>query len=247
MTLLTQDQEPYMLAIGDGAYFITYDKTISDYPIIEFLDGRNVEFERKANRITAIIGRKYYDYKDENYMLIDRRSTELFIDDNGKNQRMALIENNLYKLENNNSNKVLKEVPLKEIPQTSTLKAKIYFKNINKILAEPCIYKLDKSTQRGNSVLDSKLDLLDDLDQNISQASITTRLSTPVEYIPNGLVEYDREGNPKEIQRYDRRYIKLPSDFNSATGIENTKIETTQPLLNFQQYNDATLKIVHKF
>lgn len=247
MTLLTQDQEPYMLAIGDGAYFINYDKTISDYPIIDFLDGRNVEFERKANRITAIIGRKYYDYKDENYMLIDRRSTELFIDDNGKNQRMAVIENNLYKLENNNSNKVLKEVPLKEIPQTSTLKAKIYFKNINKILAEPCIYKLDKSTQRGKSVLDSKLDLLDDLDQNISQASITTRLSTPVEYIPNGLVEYDREGNPKEIQRYDRRYIKLPSDFNSATGIENTKIETTQPLLNFQQYNDASLEIVHNF
>ena len=142
-------------------------------------------------------------------MLIDRRSTEIFIDDNGKNQRMALIENNLYKLENNNSNKVLKEVSLKEIPQTSALKPKIYFKNINKILAEPCIYKLDKSTQRGKSVLDSKLDLLDDLDQNLSQSSITTRLSTPVEYVPNGLVEYDREGNPKEIKEYDRRYIKL--------------------------------------
>ena len=89
--------------------------------------------------------------------------------------------------------------------------------------------------------------MLDDLDQNLSQASITTRLSTPVEYVPNGLVEYDREGNPKEIQRYDRRYIKLPSDFNSATGIENTKIETTQPLLNFQQYNDASLEIIHNF
>ena len=48
--LLTQDQ-PYA---SIGAYFINYDKTISDYPIIEFLDGRNVEFERKANRITII-------------------------------------------------------------------------------------------------------------------------------------------------------------------------------------------------
>lgn len=246
-TILIQDQEPYMLVIGDGAYFINYDKSESNYPIIEFLDGRNVEFERKGNRITAIIGRKYYTYKDENYMLIDRRSTQLFKDENGKTQRMATIENNLYKLENDYSNNVVCEVSLKEVPETSGLKATIYFKNIDQMLAEPCIYKYDKSTKRGKSVLDSKIDLLDDLDQNISQASITTRLSTPVEYIPNGLMEYDNEGRPKEMQRYDRRYVKLPSDLNSATGIENTKIETTQPILNFQQYSNASLEIIHNF
>ena len=160
---------------------------------------------------------------------------------------MALDENNLYKLENNNSNKVLK-VSLKEIPQrpVHSQNLKYILKNINKILAEPCIYKLDKSTQRGKSVLDSKLDLLDDLDQNLSQSSITTRLSTPVEYVPNGLVEYDREGNPKEIQRYDRRYIKLPSDFNSATGIENTKNRNNTTIIKLPAIQRCILQIIHK-
>ncbi|HPJ87187.1 MAG TPA: hypothetical protein PLU55_03680, partial [Candidatus Pacearchaeota archaeon] len=33
-TLMDQDQLPYMLAVGDGAFFINYDKSISDFPMI---------------------------------------------------------------------------------------------------------------------------------------------------------------------------------------------------------------------
>lgn len=246
--MLLQDQCPYMLVVGDGAYFLNNDKKISDLPIIDFLDGRNVEFEKKGKRITAITGRKYYSYDNKRYMLMDRRSTELFIDDKGKHRRMATIENDLYELENNTTEEVKCKVPLNTIPDTEELKEKISFKKIDQILAVPCIYKIDKSTGRGKSVYDSKLDLLDDLDQNLSQSSVTTRLSTPVEYIPENLIEADEDGNRKPLERFDRRYLIIASDKNSATGIDGgSKIQTTQPVLNFQQYNDASLEIVHNF
>ena len=158
---------------------------------------------------------------------------------------MAVIEYNLYELVNDKTAKVKAWVELNTIPQTASLKKRIEFRDIDEMLAVPCIYKYDKANKRGKSIFDTKLDLFDDLDQNLSQSSLTTRLSTPAEYVPDSLIEYDDKGEPKKFQRYDRRYIVLPHDKDSATGIEGAKVQTTQPILNFEQYSTQSLEIVH--
>ena len=243
-TTLNQDQVPYTMVIGDGAWFINIDKDIDENnPILEFIDGRNIEFERSANRITAIIARKYYIHEDKAYMLTDKRSTVFSKDrKTGKRKRMATVEYNLYQLENATSHQVSKKVNLNTIPQTKDLE-NLEFLNFDFMLAVPTMYRYDKENERGESFFSGKLDLFDDLDQSKSQKSNVTRMSTPVDYIPEEAIEYDGEGNPKKPSRFDRRYIVLKSAKNSV-GQNTERVETTQPALNFNQYSDQELEII---
>lgn len=234
-SILKQEQETYTMVVGDGAYFINIDTELSEYPIIEFIDGRNVEFERKANRITAITARKYYTHNDKGYMLTDRRSTRLIVEEGGKSKkRVATVEYNLYELANLSSEEAVKEVDLKTIPDTEALE-NLEFLNINTMLAVPCIYRYNKNTERGESFYASKLDLFDDLDQSKSQSSNTTRLSTPVDYLPEALLNYDENGKVIPPKKYDRRFLTVRGDKNSV-GQNMNEIVTTQPQLNTSGY-----------
>lgn len=240
----SDDQLPYGMVVGDGAYFINIDPDLSDYPIIEFIDGRNVEFERKANRITSVIARKYYVYNDKGYMLTDTRSTKVIKDEHGKKKRVATVEYHLYELVNPSTDEVRTEVELNKIPDTALLE-NLEYHNIDIMLAVPVVFNYDKDSKRGKSFFAGKLDLFDDLDQSISQTSNVTRLSTPVDYIPEGLIDYDKNGRPKNPKRYDRRFVVLPADRN-AVGQNLSEVKTTQPSLNFSQYNEDQLEIVMK-
>jgi len=242
----SDDQLPYAMVIGDGAYFVNIDLNISeDSPLIEFIDGRNVDFDRQANLITAITARKYYIYKDKGYMLTDKRSTKIITDEkNGKKKRIATVEYHLYELVNWSSDEVKEEVALDTIPETKGLES-LEYHSINCMLAVPVVYNLDKEAGRGKSFYAGKLDLCDDLDQSISQSSLVTKLSTPVDYVPEELLDFDEEGKPKKINRYDRRYVVLPGDKNSV-GQNTNKIETTQPQLDFSKYDQNQLEILMK-
>jgi hypothetical protein len=238
-----QEQCTYTMVIGDGAYFVNIDEDLSEYPIIEYIDGRNIEFERKANRIIAITARKYYSYNDKNYMLTDRRSTKWAEDaKTGKRKRIATVEYNLYELSNVGSDEVSKAVELDTIPDTTGLE-NLEYPDINVMLAVPCLYRYNKNTERGDSFFTGKLDLFDDLDQSKSQSSNTNRLSTPVDYIPEGLMEYTSEGKPIPPKRYDRRFVTMPADLN-AVGQNLNQIHTSQPQLNFEQYTKEQLQLI---
>ena len=80
-TTYKRKQVPLMLAIGDGVFTVTYNKNISNKPIIEFIDGRNCAFEWFGDICTTVYTRKYYSHNKKNYMLLEKRST---INENGK-------------------------------------------------------------------------------------------------------------------------------------------------------------------
>ena len=235
------------MVVGDGAFFINIDRDLSDYPIIEFIDGRNIEFERKANRIISITARKYYRHKNKGYMLTDKRSTKLITTKNGKKKRVSTIEYHLYELEGIDTDEVKQEVKIDTIPQTKGLKDWVdnnyCFYGIDKMLAVPCVFRYNKNTKRGESFYAGKLDLFDDLDQSKSQKSNVTKLSTPVDYIPEELIDYDDDGNPMTPNRYDRRYLVVKGDRNSV-GQNTNQVITTQPDLNFEQYTNQELDIL---
>lgn len=245
--VLVQEQAPYTMVVGDGAFFINIDRGLSDYPIIEFIDGRNIEFERKANRIISITARKYYRHKNKGYMLTDKRSTKLTTTKNGKKKRVSTIEYHLYELDGIDTDEVKREVEIDIIPQTKGLKDWVdndyCFYGIDKMLAVPCVFRYNKNTKRGESFFAGKLDLFDDLDQSKSQKSNVTKLSTPVDYIPEELIDYDDDGNPMTPNRYDRRYLVVKGDRNSV-GQNTNQVITTQPDLNFEQYTNQELDIL---
>lgn len=239
---LKQLQEPLTMVIGDGVYLPSIDREISDSPIIEFIDGRNVNFEWKANKIVGVTVRRFYQHEKKGYCLFERRGT---ITENveGIKKRKATIEYKLFTLKNSNTEEINQELSLKTIPQTVELED-LVFNHIDTMLAVPTIFDLDIENKRGLSMFASKLDLFDDLDQTLSQASNTVRLSTPVEYFPEGLIDNRADGRIVAPNRYDRRYVTVPGDRNSV-GQNTNKVETTQPELQFDKYNENALEILH--
>ena len=241
--LLKENQTPYMMVVGDGAYFINIDRELSDYPIVEFIDGRNIDYEVFANRIVSVTARKYYLHENKGYLLTDKRSTKWVKDElTNKRCRISTVEYKLYELVDAGNEETKREISLNSIPQTARLQS-VEFKYIPDMLAVPCIYKFNKDTERGESMFASKLDLFDDLDQSKSMTSHVTRMSAPVDYLPEELLEHDKEGKPKKPSRFDRQYMVIKSDRN-AVGQNVNEVKTTQPDLHFDKYNVNQLEIV---
>src|SRR5690625_24035 len=57
------------LVVGDGAFKITVDTDITEYPIIEFYSGERVEYVRKRNRLHEIKFKTDYTHDDKTYQL----------------------------------------------------------------------------------------------------------------------------------------------------------------------------------
>lgn len=236
--VLKQLQEPYTMAIGDGVFLLNVLPELSDHPVIEFIDGRSCEFLYEVNQITGVIVRKYFSHEKRGYLLTDTRKKR-----RTEKGWQAVIEYRLYSLANDVRGDVAEEVPLDTIPQTANLRPELVFDGFGEILAVPCYYRWDAPTRRGESLLNGKLDLFDDLDQSLSQSSNTVRRSTPIDYIDEELFDYDEDGRRKQLATINRQFIMLPGDKNKI-GDDRIGIRTSQPNLNFNQYNENQLEIV---
>ena len=230
-SIIKHKQLPLTLVDGWGAYKINFDKTFSNNPIIQYYEAENVDFIYKNNVLIGIIYKDYYRYKNKNYVLIETRRI---------NNEGSIIEYELFKLEENNE--VIK-ADLGVIPELKNKKALI-IKGYYKVLGVPCKFYYDSMNKNyGRSVYTGKIDLFDDLDQILSQASQTVRVSTPIEYFPIDLLERDAEGNPKMPKVYNRQYIAKQGQPN-GDGNMDEKIQTTQPNLNLEKYsNEAKSKL----
>ena len=192
------------MAIGDGAYIININQELSDYPLFEYIDGRDIQFENVGDKITAVIFCKRYTYNDTIYTCFERRTTE--------RKKILLKGYKTYAVNEralfvNDSKKGFIQVPLNSIPQTENLQERETFKDIPFMLAVPCIREIDDETKRGVSMFRGRIDLFDDLDQSLSQESNTMRAITPVEYVDSNLLEKDKEGNPIMPSAFGKQYI----------------------------------------
>lgn len=192
------------MTIGDGAYIININQELSDYPLFEYIDGRDIQFENVGDKITAVIFFKRYTYNDTIYTCVERRTTE--------RKKILLKGYKTYAVNEralfvNDSKKGFIQVPLDSIPQTKDLQEREVFKDIPFMLAVPCIREIDDETKRGVSMFRGRIDLFDDLDQSLSQESNTMRAITPVEYVDSNLLEKDKEGKPMMPSAFGKQYI----------------------------------------
>lgn len=235
---LTQQARPKTLVEGWGAWKIDIDKDLSPYPILSFYGAEDVEYVVKMDTIIAVIFKTYYKSKDnkKNYVMLETRKKQ-----NGN----SVIEYNLFQLNKDNS---IEEVSPKNIPELSHLPTEnLVIPNLNDILAVPSKYFYDPLRPKyGRSVFDGKEDLFDDLDQCLSQASQTDRVSTPVEYYDVDVLERTADGVPILPSKYNRQYIAKHGGVDGNGETKEESIITTQPVLNFEQYNQRSMMLLNK-
>lgn len=218
------------LYLGDGAFKISFDKGLSEYPIIEFYGADKIQLIYERGRFKECIFKTKYSYKKKNYILHETYG-------------FGYIKNKLIELPTE------KEVKLDTIPQTRKLmdfKFAGYNEDLdgniiskgNFCMAIPfMIYESSKWENRGRSVFDGKEGAFDALDEAFSQWMDALRGSRPTKYIPKSLLPRDPETgyvlNPNE---FDNRFIVNESDM-SENG--KNEIKVTQPAIPSSNYLES--------
>ena len=231
--LLKQKARPLTLVEGWGAWKIDFDLGFRNTPILRYYRAEKVDFCYKNDSLVAIIYKDFYQSADnKNYVLFETR--RLVREEN--NKISLLIEKELFQ---DIGGDILKPVELKELPELRDNKPVWIIHGLRSFLGYPSIYFGDSSEEEyGRSIYKGKIDLFDDLDQCLSQASNTVRRSTPIEYFDELYLEKDaRTGLGKMPHVYDRKYIKYHGR-RSGDGITGADpITVTQPNVDINQYD----------
>lgn len=198
---------------GDGAFKLSVDTEITEYPIIEFYSGSDVDYRYKRGRLQEIVFYAYYNYEKETYKL-----EEIY----GK----GYIDYKLY-------DKHDKEVPLSKVPEISHL-SKVTFAG-NFIMAVPMkFFKSPKFENRGNSIFERKSDNFDALDEVISQWIDAIRAGRVKNYIPEDLVpKHPETGHVMRPNPFDNQFIKIGT--NMAEDAKN-QIDQIQADINYEAF-----------
>lgn len=201
-----------VLSSGDGAFKITADGC-SPYPIVEFYDAENVDYVYMHSRLKEI--KFYTSYKDGNKEL---RLEEIY--------GYGYIR---YKLYDDGG----RETSLKRLPQTAHL-SDIGIEG-DLLLAVPMkVLSSTKHKGRGKALFDAKADVLDGLDEVISQWMDAIRMGRIKRYIPDNLIPRDPDtGEPLPANPFDNDFIAIG---DSMTEKANQQVEVSQPQISYEAY-----------
>ncbi|MCI9101215.1 MAG: capsid protein [Lachnospiraceae bacterium] len=201
-----------MLFIGDGAYKITIDTEISQYPLLEWIPGERIEYVRHRGRLKEVVFKTPYTVRTQQYVLHEHYG-------------YGYIRNHLYRGEH--------EVPLNSIDATKNTGDAAFDESL--LLAVPIqIYESSKFEGRGGSIFDGKLDSFDALDEAWSQWMDALRAGRTKTYIPECLVPHDpATGKLVKPNPFDNRYFAADGDMREG---QKNEISTQQPAIPHDSY-----------
>lgn len=214
-----------VLYIGDGAFKITYDSDISEYPILEFYPGDRIGIKSERGRIREIVFKTVYEHESKRYILHEHYGC-------------GYIKSKLYCGND--------EVSLDAIPQTQGL-SDVTFSGYTEdsdgkatqrgqyMLAVPLkFYESGRWDERGQSIFDKKIDNFDSLDEAWSQWMDALRAGRSKEYIPECLIPRNpHTGEILKPNAFDNRYIQTDADMSEGA---NNKISLEQPAIPHDSY-----------
>lgn len=200
------------LASGDGAFKISTDEEC-EYPVIEFYDAEDVEYTRKHGRVTEIKFYTTYQSGTKEYRLEETYAK-------------GSVSYRLYDEEG-------KEKELNTLPETKELEA-VSFPG-DYIMAVPLkVFTSSRFKGRGKALFDAKTDVLDALDEVISQWLDAVRLGRIKRYIPKDLIPRDEEtGELMPANPFDNDFIAMESAIGEN---DNSKIDISQPQISYEAY-----------
>lgn len=201
-----------VLYIGDGAYKVTIDTNLSQYPILEWYPGERIEIIQERGRLKEIVFKTPYMDHRQQYVLYEHYG-------------YGYIRNELYKGD--------REVDIKTIEATQNISDWKFDESV--ILAVPLkIYESTKWEGRGGSIFDGKLDSFDAFDEAWSQWMDTLRAGRARTYIPESYIPRNPEtGELLKASAFDNRFIA--GDDNMGEGGKN-QILTEQPDIPHESY-----------
>lgn len=203
------------MAIGDGALKFAYDKEVSEYPILEWHAGDEIDIIYKRKRLYEIVFKTWYEKDNKTYLLKEHFGH-------------GYVK---YELLDDDEN-----VPLNTIDDLKDLKDISFNKKI--ILAIPI--KFDDNPVykgRGASKFNGKYDAFDNFDEVISQWLEAIRQGRPISYIPEDLCPKDpNTGETLKPNPFDNQYIETEKSMSEGSKSE---IKTVQNEIPSDKYLQA--------
>ncbi|MGO4543240.1 capsid protein [Paenibacillus sp. 2TAB23] len=205
------------LVAGDGAFKITVDPDVTEYPIIEFYSGEQVDYKRQRGRLQEVLFYTDYHFKDRDYRL-----EETF----GKGYvRSRLLDAHG------------KEVELASVPETSHLQPEVTYDGGFMMAVPMQFYKSAKWQGRGKSLFDSKNDEFDALDEVISQWVDAIRAGRVQKYIPEDMIPRSSEtGELLRPNPFDNQFIRLGT---SLAEDNKGQVITVQPAILYEAFVES--------
>ena len=233
-----QEQMPMTLAEGWGCYKIDWDTSISEHPWATYFRAEYVDYVFRGPILLSIVFESWYvDEHGTQYLILESRS---------RKKADLLIKTEVFKASGGDETQ-LEAVDISTVPQLKDVPGEVLISNYPGFLARPCSFYYDSTGDcPGRSIYAGKLDLADDLDQDLSQSSNAVRVSTPEELFNTDFLEKDpRTHLYKMPHRFDRKYTSYAGGKN-ADGSTNGSlpVQTTQPQVNFSSYSDNAIALL---
>lgn len=202
------------LSVGDGAFKITVDPELSEYPLIEFYSGDQVEYKRTRGRLHEVIFYTDYTVSSKDYRLEETFGRGYI--------RSRLLD------------AYGKEVPLSVVPETAQLKPEITYDGDFLMAVPLMVFKSTKWPGRGKSLFDTKSDNFDALDEVVSQWMDAIRSGRVQKYIPEDMIPKNPEtGELMRPNPFDNQFIRINSTFaEDAKG----QISLVQPQILYEAF-----------
>ena len=202
------------LSLGDGAFKISVDPSVSKYPLLQFYPMDRVDFDTRWGRITGITFYDDYPVKSKIYRLAESHTEG--------NVRYTLYDGD-------------NPVELSTVPELTELKPAEF--DGGHMMAVPLIiYQSQRYPGRGKSVYEGKLDSFDALDEVISQWLDAVRAGRVKKYIPADFIPRDPATlQLKQPNDFGSTYIDIdvpPSESNNP----NRRIDVVQPEIRYEAY-----------
>lgn len=204
------------LVIGDGAFKISIDGTVSERPLLEFWPGDRVEYTMRRGRVTEIVFRS-------EIKLGGGRTAEL--------REIYGLGYIRYRL-----TRAGEEIPLATVESLADLQDVEFGTEDRKyMLAVPLrFFQSDRWEGRGQSVFDKKIECFDAFDEAWSQWMDALRAGRTKTYIPENLIPRDpATGALRRSNAFDDRFIRTDADMTQGAA---NKIETVSPAIPHDAY-----------
>ncbi|MCL2575136.1 MAG: phage portal protein [Defluviitaleaceae bacterium] len=198
-----------VLALGDGAFKISFDGEVSPHPIIEFFGGDRVRFNYRRGRVYEVVFLS--DFEGQ------ARNDKLVLEEIYSNKGIR------YRLVNGKGEEVIGEKPA-DVEH-----------NLGINLAVPLIFDDNpKFEGRGKSIFDSKIGAFDAIDEIISQWVDALRDGRVQKYIPAQMLPRNpHNGKLQAMNAFESRFVQTEMDL--AEGADNS-IKVVQPHIDTEAF-----------
>lgn len=209
---LTEKAIKEVLVIGDGAFKISIDPELSDYPIIEFYAGDKIDYVCKRGRVQEVIFKSYHQ-------------SEIGTLELKEHYGHGYIDYELLRGED--------PIDMTVDPRFEDL-VRVEWEG-NDMMAVPVkFYNSNKYENRGQSIYDKKIDAFDSFDEAYSQWIDALRAGRTNTYIPESLLPRDpNTGKVLKPNAFDNRYIRTDADMSERA---NNKITVESADIRHDSY-----------